>query len=157
MAFVYSYNGEKAAQLGLTNTIIGNAALWSMLLALIAIKKLGKRNLLIICNALNIVMYPAFKSLVMICVLCYINNFVNTFRNIYIPAINADKFTTMRYQKQLEQALKTLEYGELHYYENLDENMKMAKQLLVQEKNYNNLDKIEELYHQIIAETVAAV
>lgn len=40
---------------------------------------------------------------------------------------------------------------------NLDENMKMAKQLLVQEKNYNNLDKIEELYHQIIAETVAAI
>ncbi len=93
-SFVYAYNGAKDEQLGLANTIIGNAALWSMLLAPIAIKKFGKRNLLIACNAANIVificMYPTFKSLVMVCVLCYINNFVNTFRNIYLPAINAD-------------------------------------------------------------------
>ncbi len=93
-SFVYSHNGEKAAQLGLANTIIGNAALWSMSLAPLAIKKFGKRNMLIACNIINIVvfmmMYPSFKSLVAICVLFYINSFFNTFRNIYIPAINAD-------------------------------------------------------------------
>lgn len=93
-SFVYAYNGEKAAQLGLANTIIGNAALWSMILAPIAIRKFGKRNLLIFCNAVNIVvfiaLYPTYKSLILICVLFYINNFFNTFRNIYTPAIYAD-------------------------------------------------------------------
>lgn len=93
-SFVYAYNGEHAAKLGLANTIIGNAALWSMLLAPLAIKKFGKRNLLIVCNFVNIIvfiaMYPSFKSLIAICILCYINGFFNTFRNIYVPAINAD-------------------------------------------------------------------
>lgn len=93
-SFVYAYNGEKAAQLGLANTVIGNAALWAMLLAPLAIKRLGKRNLLILCNAINVVLFiillPSYKSLVAICVIFYFNGFVNTFGNIYLPNINAD-------------------------------------------------------------------
>lgn len=93
-SFVYSHNGEKAAQLGLANTVIGNAALWSMILAPVAIKKLGKRNLLIINNVMNvilfIVMFFCFKNLFAVCVILFLNGFFNTFGNIYFPNINAD-------------------------------------------------------------------
>ena len=93
-SFVYSHNGDKAAQLGIATTIIGNAALWSMLLAPLAIKKFGKRNLLIICNMLNVVLfailYFSYNSLIAICVIMFLNGFVNTFGNIYLPNINAD-------------------------------------------------------------------
>lgn len=92
--FLYAYGGEKQALLGTANTVIGNAALWSMLLAPIVIKKLGKRNLLILCNIINvcvlIVLYFTYKNLILMCVILYLNTFVNTFRNIYIPGINAD-------------------------------------------------------------------
>lgn len=93
-SFVYSHNGEKSAQLGLANTIIGNAALWAMLLAPIAIKRFGKRNLLIYCNLANVFLFVillfTFKSLVAVCAVMFLNGFVNTFGNIYLPNINAD-------------------------------------------------------------------
>lgn len=93
-SFVYAYNGTKAAQLGIANTVIGNAALWSMALAPFAIKKLGKRNLLIGCNIMNIVLFTillfSYKNLFMVCLLLFFNAFVNTFANIYLPNINAD-------------------------------------------------------------------
>lgn len=93
-SFVYAFNGEKAAQLGIANTVVGNASLWSMLLAPLFIKKFGKRNLLIGCNLLNIllfaILYFSYKNLLMICVLMFFNNFINTFGNIYLPNINAD-------------------------------------------------------------------
>lgn len=92
--FMYAYGGEKQALLGTANTIIGNAALWSMLLAPLVIKKLGKRNLLILCNIINvfvlIALYFSYKNLLLMCAILYFNNFVNTFRNIYLPGINAD-------------------------------------------------------------------
>lgn len=93
-SFVYAFNGEKAAQLGLANTVVGNASLWSMLLAPLFIKKFGKRNLLIGCNIINIllfvILYFCYQNLLLICVLMFLNNFVNTFGNIYLPNINAD-------------------------------------------------------------------
>lgn len=93
-SFVYSQNGDKAALLGTANTVIGNAALWSMLLAPLAIKKLGKRNLLILCNTCNIVffiiLYFSFENLFLVCVIMFLNGFVNTFGNINLPSINAD-------------------------------------------------------------------
>lgn len=65
-----------------------------MLLAPLAIKKFGKRNLLIICNMLNVVLfailYFSYNSLIAICVIMFLNGFVNTFGNIYLPNINAD-------------------------------------------------------------------
>ena len=76
------------------NTVIGNAALWSMLLAPLAIKVMGKRNLLITANAINIVilliLYFVYKNLLLICVLWYINTFINTFWNIVQHNISAD-------------------------------------------------------------------
>ena len=93
-SFVYAFGGKYEASLGLANTIIGNAALWSMLLAPFVIKKIGKRNLLIAANSINVFILSAFylvyENLVMICVLWYLNNFVNTFWNIVQHNISAD-------------------------------------------------------------------
>ena len=93
-SFVYANNGEYQSYLGLANTIIGNASLWSMLLAPFAIKKLGKRNLLILINSINVLvliaLYFGYKNLLLICVLWYLNNFFSTFWNIIQHNINAD-------------------------------------------------------------------
>lgn len=93
-SFVYAYGGEYQESLGLANTVIGNAALWSMLLAPLAIKAMGKRNLLITANSINIVvlliLYFTYKNLILICVLWYFNTFINTFWNIVQHNISAD-------------------------------------------------------------------
>lgn len=93
-SFVYGYGGEYQEMLGVANTVIGNAALWSMLLCPLAIKIMGKRNLLITANSINvcvlIVLYFTYKNLIMICVLWYINTFINTFWNIVQHNISAD-------------------------------------------------------------------
>ena len=93
-SFVYGFGGEHQAMLGTANTIISNGALWSMLLCPLAIKKMGKRNLLITANTVNIfiliALYFLYKNLILICVLLYINNFVNTFWNIVQHNISAD-------------------------------------------------------------------
>lgn len=93
-SFVYADGGAHEASLGVANTIIGNAALWSMLLAPVAIKFMGKRNLLITANSINvlllIILYFTYENLVVICVIWYINTFVNTFWNIVQHNISAD-------------------------------------------------------------------
>ncbi len=93
-SFVYGHGGEYQASLGLANTVIGNAALWSMLLCPIAIRFMGKRNLLITANAINIViliiLYFTYHNLILICVLWYLNTFINTFWNIVQHNISAD-------------------------------------------------------------------
>ena len=93
-SFVYGSNGEHQEMLGVANTVIGNAALWSMLLCPVAIKAMGKRNLLITANSVNIVilivLYFTYRNLIMVCVLWYINNFINTFWNIVQHNISAD-------------------------------------------------------------------
>ncbi len=93
-SFVYGNGGEYQEMLGVANTVIGNAALWSMLLCPLAIKKMGKRNLLITANTINIgillVLYFTYQNLILICVLWYINTFINTFWNIVQHNISAD-------------------------------------------------------------------
>ncbi|MBQ7961332.1 MAG: MFS transporter [Clostridia bacterium] len=93
-SFVYGNGGEYQSSLGLANTVIGNAALWSMLLCPVAIRFMGKRNLLITANAINIVilivLYFTYKNLILICVLWYLNTFINTFWNIVQHNISAD-------------------------------------------------------------------
>lgn len=93
-SFVYAFNGEKQAYLGLANTLIGNAALWSMMLAPFMIKWLGKRNLLIAHNIFNVflllLLMSTYKNLFLVCVIFYINSFINTFQNVYMPNIQAD-------------------------------------------------------------------
>ncbi|MBQ8575196.1 MAG: MFS transporter [Clostridia bacterium] len=93
-SFVYGNGGQHQEVLGVANTVIGNAALWSMLLAPFAIKWMGKRNLLITANTINIfvllILYFVYKNLIMICVLWYFNTFINTFWNIVQHNISAD-------------------------------------------------------------------
>lgn len=93
-SFVYGHGGQYQASLGLANTIIGNSALWSMLLCPVVIKAIGKRNLIITANTINIfvliVLYFVYQNLIMICVIWYINSFVNTFWNIVQHQISAD-------------------------------------------------------------------
>ena len=92
--FVYANGGEYEVYQGLASTIISNAALWSMLLTPIAIKFMGKRNLLITCNALNVlvlmILFCTYRNLIWICVLWYFNTFINTFWNIVQHNISAD-------------------------------------------------------------------
>lgn len=93
-SFVYGPGKDNPELLGVANTLIGNAALWSMLLAPIAIKTLGKRNMLIIANSINVViltiLYFVYQNIILVCVLWYINNFINTFWNIVQHNISAD-------------------------------------------------------------------
>ncbi len=92
--FVYGNGGNDQKYYGIAQTLISNAALWSMIVTPILIKKMGKRNLLIAHNILNIVLLalllPTFKNIFLVCVIFYINTFVNTFANIYMQNINAD-------------------------------------------------------------------
>ncbi len=93
-SFVYGNGGEYQEMLGVANTVIGNAALWSMLLCPLAIKWMGKRNLLITANAINVVLlialYFSYQNLIVICIIWYINTFINTFWNIVQHNISAD-------------------------------------------------------------------
>lgn len=93
-SFVYAFGGEKQAYLGLANTVISNAALWSMAVAPFVMNWLGKRNLLIAHNIINVVLLallvPCYKNLILVCIIFYVNTFINTFQNIYFPNIQAD-------------------------------------------------------------------
>lgn len=92
--FNYSDGGAHKAYMGLATTLISNAALWAMMLAPFAIKAMGKRNLLIVHNTINVVLYAilllVYKNVLLMCVVVYLNTFVNTFSNVYTPNINAD-------------------------------------------------------------------
>ena len=92
--FNYADDGAHKVYMGLATTLISNAALWAMMLAPFAIKLMGKRNLLIVHNTINVVLYAilflVYKNVLLMCVVVYLNTFVNTFSNVYTPNINAD-------------------------------------------------------------------
>ncbi len=91
--FIYAYP-DRMGLYGVATTLIGNAALWAMLICPIAIRVIGKRNLLIWCNVANVVLigllYPLYNSLPALIVLYYLNGFVNSFSIVYSPGISAD-------------------------------------------------------------------
>ena len=91
--FIYAYP-DRMGLYGVATTLIGNAALWAMLICPIAIRVLGKRNQLIWCNITNVVLigllYPLYNNLVALIILYYLNGFVNSFAIVYNPGINAD-------------------------------------------------------------------
>lgn len=92
-SFVYAFP-DKQQYLGVANTLIGNGALWAMMAAPFLIRLLGKRNLLIWCNVVNILLlallYPFYDNIWMLILIFYANNFVGVLSNIYGPGINAD-------------------------------------------------------------------
>lgn len=91
--FIYAYP-DRMGLYGVATTLIGNAALWAMLICPIAIRVLGKRNLLIWCNITNVVLigllYPIYNNIPALIILYYLNRFVNSFAIVYTPGINAD-------------------------------------------------------------------
>lgn len=91
--FIYAYPNRMGLY-GVATTLIGNAALWAMLLCPIAIRVIGKRNLLIWCNVTNVVLigllYPLYNNIPALIILYYLNGFVNSFSIVYSPGINAD-------------------------------------------------------------------
>lgn len=94
-SFIYDENlMSKQHLLGVANTLIGNGALWAMIAAPFLIRKFGKRNLLIACNATNILLlaslYFTYKNILIVIAIFYINNFVLVLGNVYNPGINAD-------------------------------------------------------------------
>lgn len=99
--WLYSYQHAcSSGEFSLIVTIYGNASLWGMLLAPLSIKKLGKKNTLILTNFLNIIfialIYPVVKHanidimiwLVMICL--WFNALVGSFAHILTPSLNGD-------------------------------------------------------------------
>lgn len=99
--WLYSYQHAcTAGQYALITTVYGNASLWGMLLAPLAIKKIGKGKTLLLINSLNIVfigaIYPIVKYadmsimiwLVLICL--WMNALVGAFGHILSPSINGD-------------------------------------------------------------------
>lgn len=91
--FVYGY-ADRMGTYALATTLIGNAAFWSMLLAPIAIRLIGKRNLLIWCNIANIIfigaLLPTYKNIYILILLYYLNGFAKHFALVYDVGISAD-------------------------------------------------------------------
>ena len=91
--FIYAYP-DRMGLYGVATTLIGNAALWAMLICPIAIRVLGKRNLLIWCIVTNVVLigllYPLYNNIPALIILYYLNGFINSFSIVYNPGINAD-------------------------------------------------------------------
>ncbi len=99
--WLYSYQHAcSGGEYSLIVTIYGNASLWGMLLAPLAIKKIGKKNTLVLINTMNIVfialIYPVVKYadmsimiwLVMICL--WFNALFGSFAHILTPSLNGD-------------------------------------------------------------------
>lgn len=91
--FIYAYP-DRMGLYGVATTLIGNAALWAMLICPIAIRVIGKRNLLIWCNVTNVVLigllYHLYNNIPALIILYYLNGFINSFSIVYNPGINAD-------------------------------------------------------------------
>lgn len=100
LAWLYNYGGVCSGNVyALVVTIYGNSALWGMLLAPFAIRRWGKKMVLVVTNIFNILfilmMLPftaqlnsATIWLVMGCL--YLNAFMSSFLLILNPAIQAD-------------------------------------------------------------------
>lgn len=98
--WLYNYGGACSGNVyGLVVTVYGNASLWGMLLAPFAIRRWGKKSVLVITNIFNIafilMMLPFTATingatiwLVMGCL--YLNAFMGSFAHILNPAIQAD-------------------------------------------------------------------
>lgn len=93
--WLYQY-GEKCspAQYSLITLLNGNASLWGMLFAPFAIKKYGKKKVLIVTNICNIffiaALYPFIDSIWLVLIFLYLNGIVGSFAHVLDPSIQAD-------------------------------------------------------------------
>lgn len=108
LAWLYNYGGAcNGDEYGFITLVYGNASLWGMLLAPFAIKRWGKKAVLIFTNFFNIVfilmMLPCCQDitkatiwLVMGCL--WLNALMGSFAHILNPAIQADIRDYQQYQ-----------------------------------------------------------
>lgn len=79
---------------GIAQTLVGNAALWAMMFCPFIIRAIGKRNLLIWCNLLNVVVLTGllftYQNIYLLIFFFYLNGFANSLGIVYTPGINAD-------------------------------------------------------------------
>lgn len=102
LQWCYQYhndNGISAELYTIITMIVANANLWGMLAAPFAIKKWGKKMVLIVTNALNalilVALYPVVaaeppKMIIYIAFILFGNYLMNSFGIILTPAVNAD-------------------------------------------------------------------
>lgn len=98
--WLYNYGGACSGNVyGLIITLYGNSSLWGMLLAPFAVRKYGKKAVLVFTNILNVFFIlmmlpftnqigPSTIWLVLICM--YLNGFAGSFMHILNPSIQAD-------------------------------------------------------------------
>lgn len=83
-------------QYSLITLIYGNASLWGMLAAPFAIRRWGKKKVLIVTNLFNILfialLYPSVgaRSIWLVLICLWMNMLMGSFSHILTPAINAD-------------------------------------------------------------------
>lgn len=101
LAWLYNYqNACTPLQYSIVTAVYGNSALWSMLFAPIFIRKIGKRNLLIVSNVLSIffilMMYPVItdapKNMIIWLMLgcMFINGLGKSLGNLLTYSLNGD-------------------------------------------------------------------
>ncbi|MBR6552143.1 MAG: MFS transporter [Clostridia bacterium] len=100
LSWLYNYAGAcSGTEYGIIVTVYGNASLWGMIIAPFCIRKWGKKAVLIVTNAFNILfilmLLPLVKDvasvaiwLVMGCM--YLNALMGSFAHILNPAVQAD-------------------------------------------------------------------
>ncbi len=100
LAWLYNYAGAcSGTEYGIIVTVYGNASLWGMIMAPFCIRKWGKKAVLIVTNAFNILfillLLPLVQDvanvliwLVMGCL--YFNALMGSFAHILNPAVQAD-------------------------------------------------------------------
>ncbi len=100
LAWLYNYGGAcNGNEYGFITLLYGNASLWGMLLAPFAIRKWGKKMVLVVTNFMNIafilLMLPVTTQingatiwLILGCL--YLNAFMGSFAHILNPSIQAD-------------------------------------------------------------------
>lgn len=93
--WLYQYGKTASAgQYSLITLLVGNAALWGMLFAPLAIKKYGKKNVLIYTNICNIffiaALYPFIDNIWLVLIFAYLNGIAGSFAHVLDPSIQAD-------------------------------------------------------------------
>lgn len=98
----YQYHNENGINSGIYTVLtlfVGNASFWGMLAAPFAIRKWGKKNVLIVTNVINALflalLYPVVqanpaKMIVYIAIILFGNYLMTSFGIILTPAVNAD-------------------------------------------------------------------
>lgn len=95
----HNQDGISAEMYTIVTMLVGNANLWGMLAAPFAIRKWGKKNVLIVTNAVNAgflaLLYPVVqaepaKMILLIAAVLFGNYLMTSFGVILTPAVNAD-------------------------------------------------------------------